>query len=96
MTHKIEALTPFARNYTQGYPRNITYPLGTEQVVIATSTPKFVDSRGDLVHRLITGTPKLPEFTTALVTEQLLRLTLQPVLLPHGFNVEMAPQSLEC
>lgn len=91
-----ESAIQFAKGYAKAYPPYIEYtlePKGT--TIIAQSNEKFRSSREELFTDYLTSNGKRKEATQGLFAEQIVRLALQPTLEETGFQIALAPQSLE-
>lgn len=87
----------FIASHSRSYPSNFPYRTDTDHPLqTASSTEKFRTARRSLMTELLLYRQARHEMAKSLALEYLVQLALQPLFSGSGFEIQCAPQSLEC
>lgn len=90
-----ERVARFIQSYAQGFPSSVNFQSRPGEYVQATSSHRFSMSRASLIEDLLNGQQRHEVMAQALLAEQIVHLSLEPLLEPTGFYSCLAPQTLE-
>lgn len=85
----------FVQKYKEAYsPRQIYYLLNHDEL-LGTNSRNFRQSRAELLDNLLTRGVKVKSFSPSYLAEYVTALSLDTLVSPFGYRIDMAPQSVE-
>jgi hypothetical protein len=95
MTEAISYRQNFLQKYSNFYPAKNIYFLLNNNSLLATSSFSFCCSHPRLINNILTTNTDKILPSHAYLSEYITALALEPLLKPHSYRVDLAPQSLE-